>query len=312
MSDLALPSAPSHVALTSRELEARIAEAEQAVAERDERLKRRFHEVADRLRSGASRGMLLGAAAGVGLWLGARLLRRPRRRLPPVPRSAHAQGRPLPGGRRPARLAPRRPPLPWGRFLTFAWPLMPPSIRSRVNPRVITAIGFLLPVVASLREASEKEELPTAPLVDLHRYAGRWFEVGRLPTRTEAECESGVWTHYALEDDAIRVVNRCLRGDGSEARVEGEARVADPQSGSKLKVSFVPPWLRWLPFAWSDYWILYVDPAYRHALVGTPDRKRLWLLSRTPDIAPGEYRRLIDQVHDSGFDAASVIRTRQP
>ena len=60
-----------------------------------------------------------------------------------------------------------------------------------------------------------------------------------------------------------------------------------------------PAWLRWLPFAWSDYWILYVDPAYRHAVVGTPDRKRLWLLSRTPDIAPTDYERLLTQVRDS-------------
>jgi apolipoprotein D and lipocalin family protein len=73
----------------------------------------------------------------------------------------------------------------------------------------------------------------------------------------------------------------------------------------------VPAWLRWLPFAWSDYWILYVDPAYRHAVVGTPDRKRLWLLARTPDIAPSDYERLLTQVRDSGFDAARVMRTPQ-
>ena len=83
-------------------------------------------------------------------------------------------------------------------------------------------------------------------------------------------------------------------------------------SHSRLR-SGVPTtaWLRWLPFAWSDYWILYVDPAYRHAVVGTPDRKRLWLLSRTPDIAPVDYDRLLHQVRDSGFDAARVMRTPQ-
>jgi len=294
--------------MTSRELEACIDEAERAVIERDERLRQRTREVADSLRSGATRSVFLGVAAAVGL--GALFLRRPRRGLGPV-RSAHPTGHGLPGRRRPARVAPRRAPLPWARFITFAWPLLPPAIRGRVNPRLITLLGFLIPVVASLRESAEEEDLPTAPLVDLQRYAGQWYEVGRLPTKTEADCESGVWTRYALQDDAIRVLNRCLRADGREERVEGEARIDDAQSGSKLKVSFVPAWLRWLPFAWSDYWILYVDPAYRHAVVGTPDRKRLWLLSRTPDIAPTDYERLLTQVRDSGFDAARVMRTPQ-
>ena len=308
MSEAALHAAPRHVPMTSRELEACIDEAERAVIERDERLRQRTREVADSLRSGATRSVFLGVAAAVGL--GALVLRRPRRGLGPV-RSAHPTGHGLPGRRRPARVAPRRAPLPWARFITFAWPLLPPAIRGRVNPRLITLLGFLIPVVASLRESAEEEDLPTAPLVDLQRYAGQWYEVGRLPTKTEADCESGVWTRYALQDDAIRVLNRCLRADGREERVEGEARIDDAQSGSKLKVSFVPAWLRWLPFAWSDYWILYVDPAYRHAVVGTPDRKRLWLLSRTPDIAPTDYERLLTQVRDSGFDAARVMRTPQ-
>ena len=308
MSEAALHAAPRHVPMTSRELEACIDEAERAVIERDERLRQRTREVADSLRSGATRSVFLGVAAAVGL--GALFLRRPRRGLGPV-RSAHPTGHGLPGRRRPARVAPRRAPLPWARFITFAWPLLPPAIRGRVNPRLLTLLGFLIPVVASLRESAEEEDLPTAPLVDLQRYAGQWYEVGRLPTKTEADCESGVWTRYALQDDAIRVLNRCLRADGREERVEGEARIDDAQSGSKLKVSFVPAWLRWLPFAWSDYWILYVDPAYRHAVVGTPDRKRLWLLSRTPDIAPTDYERLLTQVRDSGFDAARVMRTPQ-
>ena len=139
MSEAALHAAPRHVPMTSRELEACIDEAERAVIERDERLRQRTREVADSLRSGATRSVFLGVAAAVGL--GALFLRRPRRGLGPV-RSAHPTGHGLPGRRRPARVAPRRAPLPWARFITFAWPLLPPAIRGRVNPRLITLLGF--------------------------------------------------------------------------------------------------------------------------------------------------------------------------
>ncbi len=74
--------------------------------------------------------------------------------------------------------------------------------------------------------------------------------------------------------------NRCLDKHGTPERSIG---VAVPQEGNnaKLKVSFLPAYLRWIPFTAGDYWVLAIAPDYSVALVGTPDRKHLWLISRT-------------------------------
>ena len=60
-------------------------------------------------------------------------------------------------------------------------------------------------------------------------------------------------------------------------RAKGVGHPVEGSNGAKLKVCFAPNWLRWLPLVWSDYWILHVDAGYRHALVGTPDRRYLWI-----------------------------------
>jgi apolipoprotein D and lipocalin family protein len=82
-------------------------------------------------------------------------------------------------------------------------------------------------------------------------------------------------------------------------------------NGAKLRVSLWPVWLRWLPLAWSDYWILHVDEAYSEALVATPDRRNLWLLSRQPQLAPDRMQALQQMATMQGFVIAG-LRTSQP
>lgn len=153
--------------------------------------------------------------------------------------------------------------------------------------------------------------LQTVPSVDLPRYAGLWYEIARLPIRQEDRDASDVTAHYALQDNGkVRVVNRCINGEGKPEEAEGEATPVD-DSNAKLEVSFLPAGLRWVPFARGDYWILRLDADYATALVGTPDRKYLWLLSRRPVMNEMARRDWLAFAEAHGFDLGEVIHTPQ-
>ena len=147
--------------------------------------------------------------------------------------------------------------------------------------------------------------------VDLQRYVGTWFEIARYPAWFQRKCVGGVTATYATRPDGrIDVTNRCRTADGiSTAR--GIARIVDPATNAKLKVRFAPGALSFLPFVWGDYWILALGPDYSWALVGTPDRKYLWLLSRTPTLDDTQYRAAVDRAIANGFDATRLVRTPQ-
>ncbi|MOA39443.1 Outer membrane lipoprotein Blc precursor [compost metagenome] len=57
----------------------------------------------------------------------------------------------------------------------------------------------------------------------------------------------------------------------------------------------------------GDYWVLYLDDDYRTALVGNPDRKYLWLLSRTPVVSEATRERLIEVAEEQGYDTDRLI-----
>lgn len=146
------------------------------------------------------------------------------------------------------------------------------------------------------------------PALDLERYLGTWFEIGRLPMKYEDNA-TDVTATYRLEDGKIVVDNRSRDADGQPVQALGQATVGE--GPAQLKVTFLPEGLRWIPFTEADYWVLKVDPDYQHALVGTPDHDFLWLLSRSPVMDVDEQETYLAHARAEGYDLADWIRTPQ-
>lgn len=146
--------------------------------------------------------------------------------------------------------------------------------------------------------------------LDLSRYLGKWYELCRLPMEYEDETATDVTACYSLNDSGtVRVDNRCFDEDGKPVRAVGEATPVD-ESGSRLKVTFLPKFVRWIPFTSGDYWVLKLDPAYQVSLVGTPDRQYLWLLARSPDLAQHIREDYLAEARRQGFDLTELIVPR--
>ena len=91
--------------------------------------------------------------------------------------------------------------------------------------------------------------------------------------------------------------------------MEGVARIAakynDP---ARLEVRFAPKWLSFLPFIWGDYWVLDIDSEYNSVLIGSPDRKYLWILAREPMISIERYAELTKRADALGFNATKLVK----
>lgn len=156
-------------------------------------------------------------------------------------------------------------------------------------------------------------ELPTQSDVDLNKYAGTWYEQARLPNTFQTECVGNVRADYELRaDSTINVTNQCRANDGSTKVAKGEGRLSeasDPRDPAKLEVRFAPKWTSWLSAVWGDYWILTLRGDYQHSLVGTPDRKYLWVLSRQQKADDSMVTELLDYAGTLGFPVTDVIRS---
>jgi apolipoprotein D and lipocalin family protein len=155
-------------------------------------------------------------------------------------------------------------------------------------------------------------EVATVPGVDLERYAGKWYEIARLPNRFQSDC-AGATAEYGLRDDGkVSVVNTCYQEDGTLRSVQGTARPID-ETNARLVVRFDGIFFKL--FSWlikPNYWVLELDSDYQYAVVGTPDRKYLWVLSRTPRMDEATYRRLLENAAGQGFEVGRILKSEVP
>ena len=177
--------------------------------------------------------------------------------------------------------------------------------------RFILAVGLGLVAGAARTAANEspREDAPlrTVPYVDLERYAGTWYEIASYPQRFQKGCTATTAAYALRKDGTIQVVNRCNRDslDGRQTIARGQARVVDRKSNAKLEVSFFWPF-------WGDYWIIDLDPEYRYAVVGHPNRKYLWILSRARTMDSLVYSGILERLTAQGYDIAKLQVTLQP
>jgi apolipoprotein D and lipocalin family protein len=138
------------------------------------------------------------------------------------------------------------------------------------------------------------------PSVDLNRYVGGWYEIAKIPNRFQRQCARHTVALYGLlPDGRLSVLNQCIKRSGNVDQATGVARVIDPVSRARLKVSLVS-FLGWRPF-WGDYWVIGLDDDYRWAVVGSPDRRYGWVLARTPHLDEASMASIREILERQGY-----------
>ncbi len=187
------------------------------------------------------------------------------------------------------------------------------SVRNKVQLTLWCGLGLLGGLLGSCAGVDSKGMVPTVAAVDLNRYAGTWYEIARLPMWFQRHCVDSKAVYTVRPDGAVGVHNECVTDAGRIDQIEGVATVVDAGTNAKLNVAF-DNWFARL-FGSSregNYWILDLDAEYRTAVVGTPDRRYLWILARAPQLDEESYRRLVEVGRGLGYPTDELLRDRRP
>jgi apolipoprotein D and lipocalin family protein len=152
---------------------------------------------------------------------------------------------------------------------------------------------------------------PTVARVELARYGGTWYEIARMPLWFQRNCLRSQATYGLLETGEVSVLNECDTEGGGKESIRGSARVVEAKTNARLEVRFDNWFSVFIPSQpQGNYWILYLDDGYQTVIVGTPDRKTLWIMARTPVIDEARYAKLVEIARGLGFDTDKLIRRK--
>ena len=146
--------------------------------------------------------------------------------------------------------------------------------------------------------------LDTVKQVDIQKYKGTWYEIARFEHFFEKGCKNVTATYKLKNDVDIKVINRCTMIEDNEKKEATGVAYAIDDTNSKLKVSFFRPF-------YGDYWIIDLASDYSYAVVGSPNRELLWILSRTKTIDENIKSEILKKLPSLGFDPKNFIWTIQ-
>jgi len=161
-----------------------------------------------------------------------------------------------------------------------------------IHSKTMALIGTL----AGLLGCSTKTDLQTVAYVEPEKYMGLWYDVSSYPVRFQKDCKCTTAEYALMADGNISVKNTCIdKNTGEEKGITGKAFIDDNQTNAKLKVQFFWPFK-------APYWVIDLAPDYSYAVVSEPKKDYLWILSRTPNMAPELLAQIKKNLETKGYD----------
>jgi apolipoprotein D and lipocalin family protein len=139
---------------------------------------------------------------------------------------------------------------------------------------------------------------PPAQKIELTKMTGRWYEVARLPNKTQKDCQGGT-SDWVRAGEGYSVVQTCHKGSLAAPPTEWKAKatVLDTATNAKFKMSFFGGLIS------QEYWVLDAHNDQGWLILGTPGGNYMWLMSQRPVLSSTIKAQAISRIKQLGYDA---------
>lgn len=131
--------------------------------------------------------------------------------------------------------------------------------------------------------------------VDLKRYAGTWYSLYSIPTMFDKGSRETT-TKYTLNADGYYNVITTYKKPGDEKIHSVTSKIfPSEEHSSEMKAQFIWP-------IKVDYWIIELADDYSYVVVGHPEHKFLFIMSRSPKMAKKTYEDILERCRAKGYE----------
>ncbi len=142
--------------------------------------------------------------------------------------------------------------------------------------------------------------------VDLKKYAGTWYSLYSIPTVFDRGSRETT-TRYSLNKEGYYNVVTTYKKSGDEKVYSRNSKMFPPEDGKngELHAQFIWP-------IKIDYWIIELAEDYSYVVVGHPDHKFLFIMSRTPKMDKKKYEEITLRCKAKGYEVNKLTAQFTP
>lgn len=146
----------------------------------------------------------------------------------------------------------------------------------------------------------------TVPRVDLERFMGDWYVIAILPNFIEKNAVNSIESYTLQDDGTIGITYSFRKGSpsGKQKVMHPRAKIYNTQSNAEWRVQFIRPF-------WAAYLVIDLAEDYRYTVIGVPNRKWLWIMSRSPELSEEDYSGIIGRLKSYGYNTEKIMKIPQ-
>jgi apolipoprotein D and lipocalin family protein len=137
---------------------------------------------------------------------------------------------------------------------------------------------------------------PNKPVdkVDINRYAGKWYSLYSIPTMFDKGTRETTTTYTLNKDGYYNVFTTAKKDDNELHTYKSKLFPVTEENNAEMKAQFVWPFK-------VDYWVIDLAPDYSYVVVGHPDCKFLFIMSRKPTMDKKLYADIVARCKAKGY-----------
>jgi len=148
--------------------------------------------------------------------------------------------------------------------------------------------------------------METVSKVDLEKFMGDWYVIAFIPNLIEKKAINGIESYERISEDEIRINYTFSRGKlGNKVkRLKAKAFIHNTKTNAEWRVQFF-----W-PFKFP-YLIIDLAADYNYTVIGVPNRKYVWIMSRDTFIEDNLYQQILAKLKNIGYDITKIKKMPQ-
>jgi apolipoprotein D and lipocalin family protein len=136
--------------------------------------------------------------------------------------------------------------------------------------------------------------------LDVNRFAGKWYSLYSIPTMFDKGSRETTTTYTLNNDGYYNVFTACKKGDDNETKTYKSKLFPEDSADGSMRAQFVWP-------IKIDYWVIELADDYTYVVVGHPDHKFLFIMSRKPVMDKKLHDEIVARCKAKGYDVDKLV-----
>jgi len=153
---------------------------------------------------------------------------------------------------------------------------------------------------------NEYSQLETVDYVDIEKFMGDWYVIANIPTFIEKRATNAIESYQLNDKGEVETTFTFYQDSpqGKRKKYSPKGFIYNTETNAEWRMQFL--WPIKMPFLIID-----LDKDYSYTVIGVPNRKYVWIMSREPSINSDIFDNIINKLKKVGYDTSQIKTIKQ-